>query len=84
MTSKALSEFNPSDYDVALMISETFMKGCGGIKVSETPGELISSWNPIAADVKFQGLQHINYASVAKVCETDIITIEMVMKEIIA
>ena len=84
LTSKALNDFNPSDYDVALMISETFLKGCGGVKVSETPGELISSFDPISSDVKFNGLQHINFASVAKVCETDIITVEMIMKEIVA
>jgi len=84
LTSKALNDFNPSDYDVALMISETFLKGCGGVKVSEAPGELISSFDPISGDIKFPGLQHINFASVAKVCETDIVTVEMVMKEIVA
>jgi len=38
LTSKALSEFNPADYDVSLMVNESFMKNCGqGINISESP-----------------------------------------------
>lgn len=38
LTSKALNDFNPADYDVSLMVNENFMKKCGnGIKISESP-----------------------------------------------
>jgi len=29
LTSKALNDFNPADYDVSLMVNENFMKKCG-------------------------------------------------------
>jgi hypothetical protein len=36
LTSKALSDFNPADLDVSLMVNEIFLKNCGlGVKISE-------------------------------------------------
>ena len=36
LTSKALNDFNPADLDVSLMVTETFLKNCGGgVRISE-------------------------------------------------
>ena len=84
LTSKALDQFNPADYDVSLMVNENFLKNCGSIKISESPQDLISSFDSLSGEMKFPGLQHINLGSVAKVCETDIFSVEQVLKEIVA
>tara|TARA_B100000780_G_C21040219_1_gene417396 strand:+ start:150 stop:506 length:357 start_codon:yes stop_codon:yes gene_type:complete len=56
LTSKALSEFDPADYDVSLMVNENFLKNCGSVKISESPQDLISSFDSLSGDVKFPGL----------------------------
>ena len=84
LTSKALESFNPSDLDVSLMVNQAFLDSCGsGIRISEKPEDLISCYNPITGE-GLSGTQHINLSSIAKVCDTDILSVELIMKEIIA
>ena len=68
------------------MINQSFLNQCGGgVRISEKPENLISTYDPIQGEGQnISGMQHINLASIAKVCDTDILTIELVMKEIVA
>jgi hypothetical protein len=86
LTSHALEAFNPADMDVSFIINQSFLNSCGGgVCISEKPEDLISKYDPIQGEGQnINGLQHINLASIAKVCETDILSIELVIKEIVA
>jgi len=56
------------------------MTGCG---VCED--YLLGTYNPIEGDhTQIANLQHLNTGAIAKVCDTDMLTVEMVMKEIMA
>jgi len=75
--------------DVTLLLSQNFLNGCGGsVRVAEGSvheANLISTYDPSVGDHhQILGTQSINYASISKVCDTDIYTIEMILKEIIA
>jgi len=54
------------------------------VKTSAEPNDqLISAYDPSQGDY-VGGVQHINMASVAKVCDTDILSVELIIKEIVA
>jgi hypothetical protein len=59
---------------------------CGGhVRISEKVEDLISCFDPVQGEGQnIKGMQHINLSSIAKVCDTDILSIELIMKEIIA
>jgi len=87
LTENALSKLNPADMDVSLLLNQNFLKGCGSsVKVAEgNDSNLISSFDPNLGDHShILGTQHINFQSVARVCNTDILSVELVMKEIVA
>ena len=89
LTAGALGKLNPEDMDVALMVSQSFLNSCGGsVRVADSvDGEqsLISSYDPHQGEqLNYTGLQHINMASISRVCSTDIVTVEMILKEIVA
>lgn len=85
LTSKALEGFNPADMDVTLMVNQSFLSQCGtGVRISEKAEDLISLYDPIQGEGNVHGMQHINLASIAKVCDSDILSIELVLKEILA
>lgn len=89
LTAGALGKLNPEDMDVALMVSQSFLNSCGGSVrvVDSVDGEqsLISSYDPHQGEqLNYTGLQHINMASISRVCSTDIVTVEMILKEIVA
>lgn len=72
--------------DVTLMVNQNFLNSCGGgVTISDKPEDLISKFDPINGEGQnINGLQHINLASIAKVCETDILSVELILKEIVA
>jgi hypothetical protein len=54
------------------------------VRISEKPEDLISLYDPIQGEGNISGMQHINLASIARVCDSDILSIELVIKEILA
>jgi hypothetical protein len=54
------------------------------VRISEKPEDLISFYDPIQGEGNISGMQHINLASIARVCDSDILSIELVIKEILA
>jgi hypothetical protein len=72
--------------DVTLMINQGFLNQCGrSVRISEKPEDLISSYDPILGEGQnIPAMQHINLASIARVCDTDILSVELVIKEIVA
>ena len=57
---------------------------CGeGVRIADN--EMITTFDPMeGVHQNFIGLQHINMSAVAKVCGTDILTVQSILKEIIA
>ena len=63
-----------------------FLNQCGdSITVSEGERSLISIYDPIDADYSslIGSVNHINLSAVAKVCNTDLLTTELIVKEIV-
>jgi len=82
LTSKNLASFNPADMDVKLSVYKGFLLSTA-MNVRDGDNELIEVLDQAAGDY-ISGVQHINMGSVAKVCDTDIITIENVVREIVS
>jgi hypothetical protein len=85
LTVEALNDFNPADLDVKFLVNLNFLKQCGpSVNIVEDDG-MISTYDPSIGDhTQIQGLMHLNLQSVAKVCDTDMLTVEAVLKEIVA
>jgi len=88
LTATALGKLNPEDMDVSFIVNQGFLNS-SGCRVTESANEnqmaLISSYDPVSGEhQRISGLSHLNIAAVAKVCMTDIISIELVFKEIVA
>ena len=68
--------------DIKFLLSTAFIQQCGDLTL-DTKNGLLDEYNPFEGE-PLKGIQHINLASIAKVCDTELLTIEMVLKEIVA
>lgn len=89
LTEQALNNFDPSELDVKLLLSINFLRQCGsGVNVPESnsqEGAYISTYDPsLGEQVNIRGVHHLNLQAVAQVCETDMLSVEMILKEIVA
>ena len=66
-----------------MIISQGFLKACGNSVSIDDKNGLISEYNPVEGE-PVKGIQHLNLASIAKVCDTELLTVENILKEIIA
>ena len=84
LTSSALGQFKDADYDVKLFLSQQFLNKCSSA-VSVAEDGMISSYDPSLGEHQYiKGLQHLNFGSVSRVCDTDLLSVEMIVKEIVA
>lgn len=63
-----------------------FLNQCGDTTVAEgDEKQLISVYDPIDADYSrlIGSVNHINLSAVAKVCNTDLLTTELIVREIV-
>ena len=82
LTQGALGNFKEQDLDVKLLLNQGFLQQCGdSVRIDDKNG-LIAEYNPIEGEPPVKGIQHLNFASIAKVCDTEILTIETIIKEI--
>ena len=84
LTSEALKKIQ-SDVEIRFLVSQGFLNLCGGIRCSENSAQ-IQSYDPVDIEnTNFRAsIQHINLAAIAKVCDTDVISVEQIMREIVA
>lgn len=84
LTSSALGQFRDADYEVKLYVNQQFLNKCPGVSVAED-SSMISTYDPsVGEHTNIRNLQHLNAASISRVCETDLLTVEMIIKEIVA
>ena len=81
LTTKTLNQMGNKDYEVVAMINENFLNQAGGAVRVPANSSTISSYD---SKPQLNNLASINFAQVAKVCDTDLQTIEMVYHEILA
>ena len=68
------------------MISQVFLNTCGESVRVDPYSESIQAYDPINADNSklISSVQHLNLGSIAKVCDTDLFSVELVIKEMLA
>ena len=69
--------------DVKLLINSGFLQQCGESITLDNKNGLIQEYNPFEGE-PIKGMQHLNLGSIAKVCDTEIFTIELILKEIVS
>ena len=89
LTENALKSFDPTDLDVKMLLNMNFLKGCGpslnipDVNSQDSTG--ISTFDPTVGEHHYiQGIHHINLQAIAQVCETDMLSVETILKEIVA
>lgn len=88
---------NINHVEVKLIIHNDFLAKCGDslqlpqshnsniIVLSKTSDEQdLNQFNNLAEKMGLRGLQQLNMAGIAKVCETDTQTVDLILKEILA
>jgi len=86
LTEKALSSIQHNEcLEVKFLISQAFLNTCGG-SVTVANSNQIQAYDPVNAEISplMAGVQHFNLASIAKVCDTDIFSVELILREIVA
>lgn len=78
-----MSQFSELDKEAKLFVNNYFTKQCGDLKINETDD--LGTFDPALGEHQLiSGLMHLNLVSIAKVCSTDVLTVEHILKEIVA
>lgn len=88
LTSAALSQLQEDQVHVKLFLQQVFVEQARvSVSGEDAHGEgpALEVFDPLSSDkYQMQNVKPLNLAAVAKVCDTDILTIQFVVKEIVA
>ena len=81
-----LNQLDSKDKEIELQVNKYFVDGCNAaLRITERSG-YVKIYDPQSRDQQsfLQSVNHINMASIAKVCDTDVFTVQQVFSEIVA
>lgn len=81
LNSRALHKLDPTDIEVQLWVHQSFVNATGVNVACVDQDSLVQVYDPSQGHF-IPNTHHINSSSVANVCDTDVFTIELIIKEI--